>query len=148
GMQGELQLTCDDRLLAITTLSFDIAVLELLLPLQVGAQVILASRQQAMDGMRLKALLHDCQASAMQATPASWRLLIHAGFKGDSTFKALCGGAAMSAELARQLRACSGRLWNMYGPTETTVWSACSGMEADGPVTLGRPIANTRIYIL
>lgn len=142
-------LRMEDRLLAVTTLSFDIAVLELLLPLVVGAQIVLASREQATDGYQLNELLQREKVSCMQATPATWRLLLEAGFRGGAEFKALCGGEALPAELAEALLGQVGELWNMYGPTETTVWSTCARIDyGSGGVTIGRPIANTSVYIL
>jgi acyl-coenzyme A synthetase/AMP-(fatty) acid ligase len=84
----------------------------------------------------------------MQATPATWRLLIEAGFHGGASFTALCGGEALTPELADALAARCGALWNMYGPTETTVWSTCGRVVPGEPISIGRPIANTKIWIL
>ncbi len=141
-------LKADDRLLAVTTLSFDIAVLELLLPLTVGAEIVLASRESAMDGHALRSLLEQRKVTVMQATPATWRLLVEAGWRAGPRFKALCGGEALPGELAEQLVGRVGELWNMYGPTETTVWSTCARVVAGRPVTIGRPIDNTQAWIL
>ena len=124
-MAREPGLGASDRLLAVTTLSFDIAVLELLLPLSVGAQIVLASRDEVLDGQALKGLIARHGVSVMQATPATWRMLIDAGWMGSPQFKALIGGEGLPADLATQLLARTGQLWNMYGPTETTVWSTC-----------------------
>ncbi len=151
-MQREPGLTAEDRLLAITTLSFDIAVLELLLPLSVGAQVVLADRETAGDGRSLLALLDATQATVMQGTPSSWRMLVDAGWLGNHGFKALCGGEPMAPDLAAALLSRCGSLWNVYGPTETTVWSTCARVLPCGEdvpdVHIGRPIANTSIWIL
>ena len=148
-MRATPGLAAGDRLVAVTTLSFDIAVLELLLPLTVGAEIILAAREQATDGVALRALLEQTQATVMQATPATWRILVAAGWRGGPAFKALCGGEALPPELAEALLDRVGELWNMYGPTETTVWSTCERIELGaGGVTIGRPIANTQIWIL
>ena len=137
-----------DRLLAVTTLSFDIAGLELFLPLITGAQVILASRTTTADGRLLLKLIKDSGATVLQATPATWRLLLEAGWTGAPGFKILCGGEAFPRDLANQL-ASRGEVWNMYGPTETTIWSATSKIEAgEGPVTIGAPIRNTQFYVL
>jgi amino acid adenylation domain-containing protein/non-ribosomal peptide synthase protein (TIGR01720 family) len=136
-----------DALLAVTTLSFDIAMLELLLPLVEGARVILASRDDAVDGERLAALLATSGATMMQATPSTWRMLVDAGWPGSPGFRALTGGEALPEELARQLLARGVALWNMYGPTETTIWSAVAKV-GDGPISIGEPIANTELYIL
>src|SRR5690606_12157727 len=143
----------DDRLVAVTTLSFDIAVLELLLPLSVGAEVILAGKDTVIDGVALAALLRDSGATAMQATPASWRLLLEAGWTGRAGFKAMCGGEPLPTDLAQALLPLCGELWNLYGPTETTVWSTAMRVApaADGGVPdihIGRPIANTQVWIL
>ncbi|HET9620023.1 MAG TPA: amino acid adenylation domain-containing protein, partial [Kofleriaceae bacterium] len=142
-------ITADDRLVAVTTLSFDIAVLELLLPLTVGAEITLATRDQATDGHALRGLLDTSRATIMQATPATWRMLIEAGWRGGPGFKALCGGEALPPELAEALLQRVGQLWNMYGPTETTVWSTCGQVALGaGGVTIGKPIDNTTIWIL
>ena len=148
-MAREPGLVSGDRLLAVTTLSFDIAVLELLLPLSVGAQVVLASREQAQDGQALSALLDASGATVMQATPGTWRMLVDAGWRGGPGFKALVGGEALPVDLANALLERCGSLWNMYGPTETTVWSTCWKVQAPVQrIFIGRPIANTQIHIL
>lgn len=141
-------LTARDRLLAVTTLSFDIAGLELFLPLVVGAQVVLAGKEATVDGSLLLKLASSSGATVMQATPGTWRLMLEAGWKGAPALKMLCGGEALPRELANQLVAC-GEVWNMYGPTETTIWSATSRVEpGTGPVTIGPPIQNTQFYVL
>jgi amino acid adenylation domain-containing protein len=138
-----------DSLLAVTTLSFDIAMLEIFLPLLCGGRLILASRDDAVDPDRLAALIGSVRPSVMQATPATWRTLIESGWAGDRNLKILCGGEALSRDLADQLIARSGELWNMYGPTETTIWSTVHKVERGiGPVAIGRPIANTATYVL
>ena len=148
-MSREPGLTQDDRLLSVTTLSFDIAGLELYLPLIIGARVVLASRAVSADALRLIELIEQCDATAMQATPASWRMLIEAGWEGKRSLKMLCGGEALSRELADQLIAKGSSLWNMYGPTETTIWSThCRVPPGEGIINIGRPIANTQVYIL
>ncbi|GAB3384688.1 non-ribosomal peptide synthetase [Lysobacter fragariae] len=152
-MRREPGLDAHDRLLAVTTLSFDIAVLELLLPLAVGAQVVLADRETAGDGAALRTLLESSDVTVMQGTPSSWRLLVDAGWAGSPGFKALCGGEAMAPDLAASLLARCGSLWNVYGPTETTVWSTCARIAlapaAVAPdIHIGRPIGNTSVWIL
>ena len=144
-----------DVMLAVTTVSFDIAVLELFLPLTVGARVELAGRDTVADGARLAALIDASGATAMQATPATWRMLLEAGWPGKAGLKALCGGEALPGDLARELLVRvgdAGSLWNLYGPTETTVWSALQPVTAADArrlqVTIGRPIANTAVYLL
>ena len=142
-------LTSKDVFYAVTTISFDIAGLELFLPLLVGGRVIIAERDAVIDGFRLLKNLETVGATALQATPASWRLLLEAGFRAPAGFKMLCGGEALPRELADRLLAGAGELWNMYGPTETTIWSSCVRVAADGrPITVGGPIANTQFYVL
>ncbi len=142
-------LQSSDVLLAVTTISFDIAVLELFLPLTVGASVVLVTREVASDASQLMKVFSSSEATVMQATPATWRMLISAGWQGSSTLKILCGGEAMSRDLADQLLERSASVWNMYGPTETTIWSAVHQVEpGDTPVPIGRPIANTQIYLV
>ncbi|HZQ46077.1 MAG TPA: condensation domain-containing protein, partial [Verrucomicrobiae bacterium] len=117
-------LAAADKLLAITTISFDIAALELLLPLTVGAQVVLATSETAMTPAALAAQIENDGITVMQATPTTWRMLVESGWKGNPRLKILCGGESLSPELAVKLRERCGSLWNMYGPTETTIWSA------------------------
>jgi amino acid adenylation domain-containing protein len=148
-MERKLSLTSQDVMLAVTTLSFDIAGLELFLPLLTGGQVVIVGREIAVDGVRLKKELHERQATVMQATPATWQLLIRAGWEGSDSFKALCGGEALTSELANELTARSRHVWNLYGPTETTIWSTAHELKREaGAPPIGRPIANTQIYIL
>ena len=138
-----------DVMLSVTTLSFDIAGLELYLPLMVGAQVEIASRAVAADGRRLRECIERVQPTLMQATPATWHLLLDAGWSGNASLTALCGGEALPHDLARKLCERTKMLWNMYGPTETTIWSTIERVEADHQeITIGRPIANTEIYVL
>ncbi len=149
-MQRTLEVTCDDVLLAVTTLSFDIAGLEIYLPLISGARLVIASVGDIVDGRRLRDLLIESKATVMQATPATWRLLIEAGWQGSPSLKILCGGETFPPELAKDLIARSNSVWNVYGPTETTIWSSIYRVTGDGrvPVPIGRPVDNTFIYIL
>ena len=138
-----------DRLLAVTTLSFDIAALELFLPLTCGGELILAPRSVAADPRQLAELIAEAKPTVMQATPATWRALVEAGWEGDGALRILCGGEALPRDLAEALLARAGELWNMYGPTETTIWSTVQRVEpGEGPVAIGRPIANTLIHVL
>jgi len=152
-MQREPGLTADDRLLAVTTLSFDIAGLELYLPLITGARIVVAERELASDGERLLEAIQAHGISVMQATPATWRLMLAAGWSARLALKALCGGEALPRGLAETLLGRTAELWNLYGPTETTVWSTAYRVAA-GPhqqaatVPVGRPIDNTQAYIL
>ncbi|MCI0546230.1 MAG: amino acid adenylation domain-containing protein [Candidatus Rokubacteria bacterium] len=148
-MRDRPGLTARSTLLAVTTLSFDIAALELYLPLLVGGRVALASRATAMDGALLATRLAETGATAMQATPATWRMLLDAGWSGHPSLDILCGGESLPSELAAELLARGASLWNLYGPTETTIWSTIhrvTGEERTIPV--GRPIANTECYVL
>jgi amino acid adenylation domain-containing protein len=147
-MRDKPGLRADDTLLAVTTLSFDIAALELFLPLTVGALVVVASFEAAADASQLMALMKRPQVTMMQATPATWHLLIQAGWSGRSGLKILCGGESWSSELAEQLLSRCDSVWNMYGPTETTVWSSAHEIRRDERVLIGPPIANTSFYVL
>ena len=136
-------------LLAITTLSFDIAGLELWLPLVCGGTVHIAPREVAIDMAALAETIDRLKPDVLQATPATWLGLIEAGWEGLPTLRALCGGEALTRVLAEQLLARVGELWNVYGPTETTIWSTCARVEhGTGPVPIGRPIANTHVRVL
>ncbi|MFT3838274.1 MAG: amino acid adenylation domain-containing protein [Myxococcaceae bacterium] len=138
----------DDVLVAVTTLSFDIAVLELYLPLTLGAKTVIATREQATDGAELRAVIEKSNATVMQATPATWRLLLEAGFK-PSKFKSLCGGEALPLELAKTLADRFSEVWNMYGPTETCVWSTCDRVAPPvNEVLIGRPLLNTDLFVV
>jgi len=148
-MAAQPGLSAHDRLLSVTTISFDIAGLELFLPLSTGAQVHVASAEEVADGARLAALLTARQATVMQATPATWRLLLEAGWSGDPGLKILCGGEAMDRDLADQLLSRAGEVWNVYGPTETTIWSALWRVQpGEGAVPVGLPVAHNRLYVL
>ena len=142
-------LSADDVLVAVTTLSFDIAGLELFLPLISGARVVVAPTRTAGDGRALASLLADSGATVMQATPTTWRMLLDSGWEGRPPIRALCGGEALPTSLAEQLVGLGLELWNMYGPTETTIWSTCKLVGPPGhDLTIGHPIANTKLYVL
>ena len=141
-------LSESDRLLAATTLSFDIAALELFLPLVTGSSIVLATRDEAVDGRRLTRLLSESGATVMQATPGTWRMLVDAGWPGSTSFRALCGGEPLPRDLADALLDRAAEVWNLYGPTETTVWSTLERVGRGAPITVGRPIANTQVYVL
>ena len=149
-------LTSEDTLYAVTTISFDIAALELYLPLMVGAKVIVGSREMASDGNWLLSELLHSKTTVMQATPATWQMLLTAGWRNDYPLKVLCGGEALSGSLTHQILETGSQLWNMYGPTEATIWSTIYNVVVNQTVTstdnliasIGRPIANTQLYIL
>ena len=117
-------MAASDTLLAVTTTSFDISILEFLLPLVCGAQIVIATAEQAADGRELKKLLTEHAVTAMQATPTTWRMLVESDWEGKSDLRIFCGGEALTSDLARQLLPRCRELWNMYGPTETTIWSS------------------------
>ncbi len=146
-MQSILQLHSTDTWLAVTTIAFDIAGLEIFLPLVTGARVVLASRENAMAAEQLIDLLQSNHVTIMQATPVTWKMLVEGGWAGSKEFKILCGGEALPQTLANALQK-RGRVWNLYGPTETTIWSTFSILQTGKPVNLGKPIGNTQIYIL
>jgi acyl-coenzyme A synthetase/AMP-(fatty) acid ligase len=136
-------------LVAITTLSFDIAGLEIFGPLVCGAKLVLASREQVLDPELLACLLNESKATVMQATPSTWRMLVEAGWMGRANLRMWCGGEALRPDLAESLLTRGRELWNLYGPTETTIWSAAHRIKSgENPILIGRPIGNTRMYIL
>ncbi|MEE9335381.1 MAG: amino acid adenylation domain-containing protein [Granulosicoccaceae bacterium] len=152
-MQETPGLQAHDKLLAVTTVAFDISVLELFLPLITGASVDVAVRDLTFDGQQLAARIAEQSITAMQATPAVWRMLLAAGWEGSTgsspEFKALVGGETLPRKLAAALLPKVSSLWNMYGPTETTVWSTCDRVtDVNAPISIGKPIANTQILIL
>ncbi|MEM9291569.1 MAG: amino acid adenylation domain-containing protein [Acidobacteriota bacterium] len=141
-------LAPEDRILALTPLTFDIAALELLLPLVLGATVVMASTASTRDGEALLRLMEEHRVTAMQGTPASWRLVTEAGGPPPG-LRRFCGGEALGSDLAHLLRKGDGELWNLYGPTETTVWSTrqrVEGVEGSGWMPIGRPIEGTAVY--
>jgi len=143
----------EDRLLAVTTLSFDISVLELYLPLICGATTVVADRDQVKDGEKIAELLDTHGITMLQATPSTWRMLLASSWRdrqtGHQKLKALCGGEPLPPDLVVDLLASVSELWNMFGPTETTVWSTCKRIRpSDSMITVGKPIANTQVYIL
>ena len=148
-MAHEPGLTSCDVLLAVTTLAFDISVLELFLPLAIGARVAMVSDGVVADGQRLARALAAQRATVMQATPTTWNLLLESGWCRPPELRVLSGGEALRRDLAQRLRGEGKALWNLYGPTETTVWSAVHPVRrGDGPVAIGRPIARTTIQVL
>ncbi|MGV0103655.1 Non-ribosomal peptide synthetase [Nostoc sp. DSM 114160] len=142
-------LTAEDTLLSVTSLSFDIAVSEIFLPLSVGAKLVLVSREVAADGTQLLKTLTTSGATFMQPTPVTWRLLLAAGWQGSPQLKMISTGEALPRDLANQLLPKGACLWNLYGPTETTIWSTGYKVTtANKAINIGCPLANTQIYIL
>ncbi|MFI5783169.1 amino acid adenylation domain-containing protein [Nocardia sp. NPDC051570] len=147
-MVDRLKLSKGDVVGALTTVSFDIAMLELLVPLTVGAQVQVLPQGIARDGSALSKEIDQRRINVLQATPTGWSLLIESGWQG-APLRALCGGEALPGVLAREIRRRVSTLWNLYGPTETTIWSTAHLVEeADAPPPLGRPLRNTSLYVL
>lgn len=145
-------MAAHDTLVAVTTPAFDIAALELFLPLLTGGTLVLADSYDVIDGHALSHLITKTGATMMQATPATWRLLIEEGWTAPTGFRILSGGEALDPALASDLLATGGTLWNLYGPTETTIWSACYNVSAEDCarrlIPLGAPIANTSLHVL
>jgi len=140
--------TKDDVMVAITRFSFDMSIPELYLPLVVGATVALQSREVASSGTKLSAELARLGATVLHATPSSWRLLLEAGWKPSQSLRMWCGAEGLPEDLASSLTASGEEVWNLYGPTETTVWSTAGSIPPDSRVHVGRPLANTQVYIL
>ncbi|MFT0802662.1 amino acid adenylation domain-containing protein [Bacillus swezeyi] len=141
-------LSSTDNMLAVTTYCFDIAALELYLPLMNGAQCYICQTDHTKDVEKLKQDIQNIRPTIMQATPATWKMLFYSGWKNEERVKILCGGEALPEKLKRYFLNTDSEAWNMFGPTETTVWSAIQRVnEENSHITIGRPIANTRIYI-
>ncbi|HVH14033.1 MAG TPA: amino acid adenylation domain-containing protein, partial [Longimicrobium sp.] len=143
-------MAADDVTLAVTTISFDVSVPELFLPLVTGARVVVATRDEVVDGPALARIIAREGVTVMQATPATWRLLVQTGWEGAPRLRAIATGEALTAELAEALLARAGEVWNLYGPTEITVWATAHRVEAPGAglVSIGTPMANVRTYVL
>jgi amino acid adenylation domain-containing protein len=148
-MQRTPGITTSDKLLAVTTISFDIAGLEIYLPLISGATIVLANAATCRDGRRLLEMIEEHRITVMQATPYTWRMLLDAGWTKKYPLKVLCGGEAFPKEYGERLLEKCQSLWNLYGPTETTIWSSVKQItEKDSLITIGRPIDNTQFFIL
>jgi amino acid adenylation domain-containing protein len=137
-----------DRILAITTISFDIAGLELFLPLTVGGEIVIGERRALLDGSYLRTLLDETRPTVLQATPVTWRVLLASGWGGDKEMRAFCGGEPLPRDLATQILSKTKALYNLYGPTETTIWSSVEEVAPEGPISIGKPIANTKMYVV
>ena len=148
-MQKLPGITNSDSFLAISTISFDIAGMELYLPLISGAKIVLADTETRKDGYKILELIKEKNITILQGTPSTWRMLLDSGWNKSYGFKALCGGEALSKDLADKLIALCSSLWNVYGPTETTVWSTLKQITGGNQViTIGRPIDNAQVYIM
>lgn len=147
----DLNLTHDELFLALTDYTFDISLIELLMPLLCGASILLTEQGTVADGVKIKRYLEKNRVTFMQATPLSWKVLIKQGWKNDNSMKILVGGEKFKTELAESLDYTKGNVWNMYGPTETSMWSMAYNLGcnlATESVPLGKPIKNTIIEIL
>ncbi len=147
-MRREPGITATDAVLSVTSLAFDISILELLLPLVTGARTIIVGKDVQSDGSALAALMRTAAPTIVQSTPSGWRLLMQAGWLGAPGVTAIVGGETMPRDLAEWLESRVDRVYNAYGPTETTVWSTLAQLAPGDPITVGRPIANTRVYVL
>ena len=148
-MRARPGINKDDTLLSVTSISFDIAALELFLPLIVGATLVVAGKEMTTNPLMLGQAIKQYRVNMMQATPAGWQILLDSDWTGEKGLKALCGGDVLTRKFANQLLDRVGSLWNMYGPTETTVWSSMSQIQkGDTPISIGQPIGNTQLYIL
>ena len=148
-IQARPGFTADDTLLAVTTVCFDIAMLELFVPLISGGRLVLEDGKQSRDPQALQESLRREKVTVMQATPSTWRMLLDHGWQGEPAIRALCGGEAMGRDLAARLLDCGVEVWNLYGPTETTIWSSINPVRnPDDATCIGQPIANTSLYVL
>jgi amino acid adenylation domain-containing protein len=146
-----LDLNGHDTLLLLANVCFDISALELFMPLIMGGRVVLAGAQVAVDGAQIEQLVTSAGVTVLHATPATWQLLLQAGWNGNANLKLLSGGEALQTKLAEDLLARGLSVWNLYGPTETTIYSSAAKLRSESKkdkVSIGRPIANTQIYIL
>ena len=149
GIQRSLLLRPSDTLAAVTTLAFDISILEIMLPLMQGATVVVLDRKTSGDGRKLAAALDASACTFLQATPATWRLLLDAGWNGKDDLTAICGGESLPRPLAEKLLRRSARLFNAYGPTEATIWATIELVQSgDGPVPIGRALPSYRTHVL
>ncbi len=147
-MKQRIGITATDRLLAVTTLSFDISILELFVPLMAGAEVGIADSETAADPLLLKQQLDQGQYTVMQTTPTRWKMLLDAGWTRPESLLVLTGGEALTAPVLQQLATHDAAILNVYGPTETTIWSTSAWLKADDEVIIGQPLSNTQVYIL
>ena len=148
-IQQQLQPTSEDTWLSVTTISFDVSVAEIFLPLMVGAKLAIVRREVTLDGVLLSQAIDKFQTTFMQGAPATWQLLLASGWQGSRALTMISTGEALPRELANQLLDKGKVLWNLYGPTETTIWSSSDRVKnSNEPISIGRPLANTQFYIL
>ncbi|MCP4700190.1 MAG: amino acid adenylation domain-containing protein, partial [Gammaproteobacteria bacterium] len=137
-----------DTMLSVSTISFDITILEFFLPLCTGGKLVIAGREAVLDGPELQHLLNRHEVTVMQATPVTWKILEETGWPGNSGLKAICTGEPLPAKLAQILLKKTASLWNGYGPTEITIWAALEHVRKTDLITVGRPLDNVQTYIL
>ncbi|WP_426094752.1 amino acid adenylation domain-containing protein [Flavobacterium sp. DSR2-3-3] len=148
-IQQEPKIEENDYLFSVTTQSFDISILEFFTPLIAGAGLYIASEELLSDPLAMVGALKELKPTIIQATPSFYQMLFNAGWKGNKLIKILCGGDLLSETLSEKLLETNGELWNMYGPTETTIWSSCKKItQANEASNIGKPINNTKLYIL
>ncbi|WP_032770029.1 amino acid adenylation domain-containing protein, partial [Streptomyces sp. CNS654] len=150
GMREKAPIRPEDRLLAVTTVAFDIAALELYHPLLSGAAVVIAPKEAVPQPSAVLDLIERHSVTVVQGTPSLWQLLVAHDAEALRGLRILVGGEALPVSLAEALRGLTDDLVNLYGPTETTIWSTAADLAAHtgGPAPIGRPIANTRVYVL
>jgi amino acid adenylation domain-containing protein len=149
-MADDLSATPNLSMLSVTTFMFDMSILEFFLPISCGGSLILANQEQTMNPEKLTQLISETAPSHMQTTPSRWQMLLDIDWNNSDDIMIISGGEAISDALKNNLARISkdGYLWNFYGPTETTIWSVITKISAETPNTIGKPIANTQIYIL
>jgi amino acid adenylation domain-containing protein len=148
-LRSKIGMTQNDVLISVSSMSFDIHVLDVWMPLASGARLVVAAANACRDGAELGNQIRACRGTVMQATPSTWQLLLDSGWQGSRHLTAVSGGEVLSGELAQRLRDKTKALWNAYGPTETTVWSSAHRVSAeDDIVPIGRPLANTQFYVM
>jgi amino acid adenylation domain-containing protein len=141
--------TADDTLIAVTRVTFDMSVADWFVPLMLGGRLVVVPFEVASDPRQLAAAIGTAGATVMQATPTTWRALLEAGWQGSPDLRILCGGEAMTGDLAGRLLSRCGELWNMFGPTETTVWSTGYRVEqAETVIPIGRALPGEGAHVL
>eukprot|EP00042_Codosiga_hollandica_P000139 m.922896 g.922896 ORF g.922896 m.922896 type:complete len:303 (+) comp103972_c0_seq1:310-1218(+) len=147
-MQEAVGLTSSDTFLAITTITFDISVAELLLPLISSSRLVILTSDQSADPFRLASAIESYNPTVMQGTPATWQALLTTGWTGSRHLMALCGGDKIRPQLASDLLAACRALLLFYGPTEATVWVSCCSFAPSAEVTIGKPMAHACFHVL
>ncbi|RPK04589.1 hypothetical protein EH11_00994 [Bacillus subtilis] len=149
-MQEAFSLGEEDRLLAVTTVAFDISALELYLPLISGAQIVIAKKETIREPQALAQMIENFDINIMQATPTLWHALVTSEPEKLRGLRVLVGGEALPSGLLQALQDLHCSVTNLYGPTETTIWSAAAFLEEglQGVPPIGKPIWNTQVYVL